>query len=149
MKKRTINDNSVKAEDLFDEGFPDRVLQMSFYVSLVVIACSLSYQSFTITLSVSIGCFMSLVLLKVTWWAIRHAVQYKQSRIKGFILKINIIKYFALGACLLSACVFWDINAVALAIGLGIVLMIIILKVTGKLLVNYMNKTIKVPYEKT
>ena len=131
----------------FDEGFPDRVLKTSFFLSLIIIAYSLSYMSLMLTLSVSIGCFISLILYKTTWWTIQHAVQYKSTGIKGFFLKISILKYFVVSAMLLSACLFLDINVAAMALGLGIVVAVIILKVGSRLLVNYLNRSIKVPFK--
>lgn len=127
----------------FDEGFPERVLKTSFFLSLIIVAYSLCYMSVMLTVSVTIGCFISLVLYKTLWWTIQHGVQNKRSEIKGFFLKISIVKYFVLGLMLLLACLFLDINVAAMAIGLGIVLAVIIAKVGSRLLVNYLNRSVK------
>ena len=65
----------------------------------------------------------------------------------SFFLKVSFLKYFVLGAMLLSACLFLDVNIFAMAAGLGIVVAVVILKIVGRLLVNYMNKSIKVSYK--
>ena len=44
---------------------------------------------------------------------------------------------------LLSACLFLEINVAAMALGLSMVVAVIVMKVGSKLLVNYMNVTIK------
>src|SRR5574341_541575 len=140
-------DDRQKPFLLFDEGFPDRVLKTSFILSLIIIVCSLSYMSLTLTLSVTIGCFISLILYRTTWWTIQYATQYKRSKIKVFFLKISILKYFVIGVILLSACLFLEVNVAAMAIGLGIVVVVIIMKVGGKLFVNYLNRSIKIPFK--
>ena len=144
-----IDDNSDKEKSLLslDEGFPDRVFKTTFLLSLILIVCSLSFMSFMLSVSLAIGCFISIALFKTSWWTIRHAVQYKRSKIKSFFLKMSILKYFAIGAMLLSACLFLEVNVVALALGLGIVVAVIILKIVSKILVNYMNRSVKMPYK--
>jgi len=71
----------------------------------------------------------------------------KGLRLKDFFFKISFLKYFILGAILLSACLFLEINIFAMALGLGIVVAVVILKIAGRLLVNYMNKSVKVSYK--
>lgn len=133
---------------LFDEGFPERVLRTSFLLSLIVIAYSLSYMSLKITLSVAMGCFTSIALCKVLWWTLQHALKYKRSEIKKFFLKVSILKYFLVGVILFSLCFFLEVDTVAMAFGLGVVVMVIIMKIGSKLLVNYLNRSIKVPVER-
>lgn len=140
-----IINNKERSHLFIDEGFPDRVLRTSFFLSLILIVCSLSYMSLTITLSIAIGCFISLILYKTTWWTIQYAIQHKRSKMKVFFLKISILKYFVVGAMLLSACLFFEVNVAAMALGLGIVVAVIILKVGSKLCVSYMNRLVKVP----
>lgn len=129
---------------LFDEGFPDRVLQMSLSLSLIAIAYSLSYMSFTLTLSIAIGSFASLVSCKVLWWTIQHGLRHERVEIKKFFLKASILKYSVVGGILFFVCVFLEINAIAMAVGLGIVVAVIVMKVGSKLLVDFLNKSIKV-----
>lgn len=152
MRTKRINE-VVREEDkekslIFDEGFPERVLKTSFLLSLIVITYSLSYMSFVITLSIAIGCFTSLILCKVLWWTIQHALKYKRPEIKRFFLKVSIIKYFLTGGMLCSVCLFLEINPVAMAFGLGIVVVVIVMKIGSKLLVNYLNRSINVPLER-
>ncbi|HHT9136355.1 MAG TPA: hypothetical protein ACFYEK_03830 [Candidatus Wunengus sp. YC60] len=128
----------------FDEGFPDRVLKTSYLLSLIVIACSLSYMSLMLTASIAIGCLISLILYKTTWWTIKYSTMYKRENIKGFFLKVSFLKYFVAGAMLLSACLLLEVNVAALALGLGIVVAVIVLKVGSRLFVNYMNRAVKV-----
>jgi hypothetical protein len=45
---------------------------------------------------------------------------------------------------LLSFCLFSEVNVIALALGLSIVLIVLVMKIGSKLLVNYMNKSFKV-----
>ncbi|GAB62510.1 MAG: hypothetical protein DWB56_01620 [Candidatus Jettenia sp.] len=146
-----IIEDKEKSLLFFDEGFPDRVLKTSFFLSLLLVVCSLSYMSFIVTVSVAVGCFISLILYKVLWWTIRHtirhAIQHKSSEIKKFLLKINILKYFILGALLLSISLFLDVDVIAMMIGLSVVIAVIIMKIGSKVLVNYMNKSVKVPYK--
>lgn len=147
MKRTMITDDKENPSFIIDEGFPDRVIKTSFILALVLIVSSVSYMSFMLSVSLAIGCFISIVLFKTSWWAIQYAVQHKRSKIKGFFLKISFIKYFVLGAMLLSACLFLDVNIFAMALGLGMVVAVVILKIVGRLLVNYMNKSIKVSYK--
>ena len=49
---------------------------------------------------------------------------------------------------LLSACLFLEINAAAMALGLSIVVAVIVMKVGSRLFVNYMNKAVKGNYSK-
>ena len=139
-----ITEDREKSLLCFDEGFPARVLKTSYLLSLIVIACSLSYMSLMLTASIAIGCFISLILYKTTWWTIEYSTKYKRGKIKGFFLKVSFLKYFVVGAMLLSACLLLEINVAALALGLGIVVAVIILKVGSRLFVNYMNRAVKV-----
>lgn len=127
-----------------DAGFPDRVLRTSFYLSLIIIVGSLSYLSFMGTMSIAAGCCISLILYKMLWWTVQHAVRHKRSEIKGFFLKVSLFKYGIVGVMLLSVCLFLDVQAVALALGISIVMIVLVLKIGSRILVNYMNKSIKV-----
>lgn len=146
-----VIDNRDKEKPLFslDEGFPDRVFKMSFLLSLVLIVCSLSFMSNMLSVSLAIGCFISIVLFKTSWWIIQYAVQVKRSKIKSVFLKMSILKYFVIGAMLLSVCLFLEVNVYAMALGLGIVVAVIIMKVGSRLFVNYMNRLVKVPFKKS
>jgi len=124
-----------------DDGFPDRVIKTSVLLSLIIIAGSLSYMCFVL------GCFISIALLKTTWWTIQYAVRHKRKKIKGFFLSISFLKYFIIGSMLLSACLFLEINAAAMALGLSIVVAVIVMKVGSRLFVNYMNRPVKAPSE--
>jgi len=139
--------NNKAQSSLFDERFPDRVLKTSVMLSLIIIAGSLSYMSLVLTTSIAIGCFISIALFKTTWWAIQYAVRHKREKIKGFFLKISFLKYFIIGTMLLSACLFLEINAAAMSLGLSMVVAVIIMKVGSRLFVNYLNRSIKVPLE--
>ena len=132
---------------LFDESFPDRVIKTSVLLSLIIIDGSLSYMSFVLTTSIAVGCFISIALFKTTWWTIQYAVRHKREKIKGFFLKISFLKYFIIGAMLLSACFFLEINVAAISLGLSIVVAVIVMKVGGRLFVNYLNRSVKVPSE--
>lgn len=138
-------EDEKEAFELFDEGFPDRALKTSFYLSLVLIACSLSYQSVKLTVSLTLGCFISLALCNVLWRTIRRSLEHNKSEIKSIFLRDSIVKYVFVGVLLLSACLFIDVNVVAMAIGLGIVVAVIMMKAGGRLLVRYMNRTVKPP----
>ncbi|MDN3513439.1 MAG: hypothetical protein NG747_03455 [Candidatus Brocadia sp.] len=140
-----IPKGNIESPSLFDEGFPGRVFRTSVLLSLILIAGSLSYMSYILTISLAIGCFTSITLFKTTLWAIQYAVRHKREKIKGFFLKISFLKYFIIGTMLLSACLFLEINVVAMSLGLSIVVTVIIMKVGSRLFVNYLNKSIKVP----
>ena len=142
-----ISINNKEPSSLFDESFPDRVIKTSVLLSLIIIAGSLSYTSFVLTTSIAIGCFISIALLKTTWWTIQYAVRHKRKKIKGFFLSISFLKYFIIGSMLLSACLFLEINAAAMALGLSIVVAVIVMKVGSRLFVNYMNRPVKAPSE--
>ena len=135
--------NNKAPSSLFDENFPDRVLKTSVMLSLIIIAGSLSYMSFVLTTSLAIGCFISIALFKTTWWAIQYAVRHKREKIKGFFLKISFLKYFIIGTMLLSACLFLEINAAAMSLGLSMVVAVIVMKVGSRLFVNYLNRSVK------
>jgi hypothetical protein len=137
--------NNKAPSSLFDESFPDRVLKTSVLLSLIIIASSLSYMSFVLTTSIAVGCFISIALFKTTWWTIQYAVRHKREKIKGFFLKISFLKYFIIGTMLLSACLFLEINAAAMSLGLSMVVAVIIMKVGSRLFVNYFNRPVKVP----
>src|SRR3990167_6980191 len=138
-----ISINNKEPSSLFDESFPDLVIKTSVLLSLIIIAGSLSYTSFVLTTSIAIGCFISIALFKTTWWAIQYAVRHKRGKIKGFFLSISFLKYFTIGSMLLSACLFLEINAAAMSLGLSIVVAVIVMKVGSRLFVNYMNVAIK------
>lgn len=127
-----------------DAGFPDRVLKTSFYLSLIAIVGSLSYMSFMGTVSIAAGCCISLILYKMLWWTVQYAVRHKRSEIKGFFLKVSLLKYGIVGVMLLSVCLFLDVHVVALTLGLSVVLIVLVLKIGSRILVHYMNKSIKV-----
>jgi len=138
-----MTDDKEKAVLFPDDGFPDRVIKTSVLLSLIIIAGSLSYMSFVLTTSIAIGCFISIALLKTTWWTIQYAVRHRGEKIKGFFLSISFLKYFIIGSMLLSACLFLEINVAAMSLGLSIVVAVIIMKVGSRLFVNFMNVTIK------
>ena len=139
-----ITDDKEKTVVLFDEGFPDRVFKTTVLLSLVMIAGSLSYSSFALTASIAIGCFISIALFKTTWWTIQYAVRHKKDKMKSFFLQISFLKYFIIGAMLLSACLFLEINVVAMSLGLSVVVAVIVMKVVGRLFANYLNRAVKV-----
>ncbi|MCF6157449.1 MAG: hypothetical protein E3K32_02520 [wastewater metagenome] len=134
-----------------DSGFPDRVLKTSFFLSLLMIICSLSSVSLISTLSLAIGCFISLGFYKTLWWTIQRAISYRgenqKPKIQRFFLKIGLLKYFTMGAILLSSCLFLDINIIATALGLGIVIIVMMMKIGSKLIVGYVNRAVKVPFK--
>lgn len=139
-----ISDGKTKLLLSLDDRFPDRALKMSFYVSLMIVFCSLSYLPLMGTVSVAVGCCISLILYKMLWWTVRYAVQHKRSEIKGFFLKVSLAKYGIVGAMLLSTCLCLEVNVIALALGLSVVLIVIVAKIGSKLLVDYMNASVKV-----
>jgi hypothetical protein len=146
MGRLMMAGNKENHSFIIDEGFPDRVIKTSLFLALILIVSSVSYMSFMLSVSLAIGCFISIVLFKTTWWAIQYAVQHKRSKIKGFFLKISFIKYFVLGSILLSACLFLEINIFAMAAGLGMVVAVVILKIVGRLFVNYMNRSVNASF---
>ncbi len=128
---------------ILDDGFPERVFKTALYLSLIIVAYSLSYMSLRLTMSIGLGCFMSIALCKALWWTIQQSVQNKRIEIKRFFLKISFIKYFIAGMVLFLVCFFMEVHAVALAIGLSVVMGVMVMKVGGKLLVNYLNRAVK------
>ncbi|MGQ3684687.1 MAG: hypothetical protein ACUBOA_06735 [Candidatus Loosdrechtia sp.] len=128
-----------------DEDFPDRVLRSSLLLSLMIVLCSLSYVSLVSTLSIAAGCFISLAIYKTMWWTIRYGMRYRKAEIKKFFLKIGLLKYFIVGMALFSVCFFTNVNIPAMAFGLGVVLMVMVMKIGSRLLVDYLNKAVRVP----
>lgn len=139
-----ITDDKTKFSLFLDDSFPDRVLKTSMYLSLMIIFCSFSYVPLMGTVSVAVGCLISLILYKMLWWMIQYAVRHKRSEIKGFFLKVSLVKYGIVGAMLLSFCLFFEVNVIALALGLSMVLIVLVMKIGSKLLVIYMNKSFNV-----
>lgn len=131
-----------------DAGFPDRVLKTSFYLSVITILASLSYMTVMVTVSFAVGCCISLILYKMLWWTVQHAVQNKRSEIKSFFLKVSLAKYGVVGVMLLSVCLILEVQIVALALGLSMVLIVLIMKIVSRILVNFMNTSIKVSSQK-
>lgn len=131
-----------------DAGFPDRVLKTSFYLSVITILASLSYMTVMVTVSFAVGCCISLILYKMLWWTVQHAVQNKRSEIKSFFLKVSLAKYGIVGVMLLSVCLILEVQIVALALGLSMVLIVLIMKIVSRILVNFMNTSIKVSSQK-
>lgn len=131
-----------------DAGFPDRVLKTSFYLSVITILASLSYMTVMVTVSFAVGCCISLILYKMLWWTVQHAVQNKRSEIKSFFLKVSLAKYGIVGVILLSVCLILEVQIVALALGLSMVLIVLIMKIVSRILVNFMNTSIKVSSQK-
>jgi len=143
-----MTDDKEESVVFFDDGFPDRVFKTSVLLSLIMIAGSLSYTSFALTTSIAIGCFISIALFKTTCWTIQYAVRRKREKMKSFFLQVSFLKYFIVGAMLLSACLFLEVDVAAMSLGLSVVVAVIVMKVGGRLFANYLNKSVKASHFK-
>jgi hypothetical protein len=128
-----------------DPGFPERVFDTSLFTGMLLIVCSTALNSMNITLSLAAGVAISLAFCRVLWWSIRRFMQPGPKGQKPVFLLLGIIKYVAMGVALFFLFKHFDVHIVALFVGLSTVQAVITLKFLSLLLVDFLNKSVKVP----
>ncbi|MEE8185515.1 MAG: ATP synthase subunit I [Thermodesulfobacteriota bacterium] len=128
---------------IVDDGFLQRVQKTSLLLSLFVIISSLAYWDSSITLGLILGAFISLTFFGILCWTINRLFKLDSKKRGFFAIKITLLKFPLLAIVLYYALSYISINPLALIVGIGIVQVVIILKIFGILLVNYMNPLAK------
>lgn len=129
---------------VIDDGFLQRVFKTSLMFSLFIVISSLVYEDSSITLGLAIGAFISLTFFAILRWTIDRFFKLDNKKRVFFAVKITLLKFPLLGIILYYAFRHITINPLALIAGIGIVQAVMVLKVVGILLVNYMNSLVKV-----
>ncbi len=126
---------------IVDDAFIQRVYKTSLLLSLFIIIFSLSYRDSAITLGLLMGVSISLIFFKLLCWTVNKFFSSKlhMKKMVFFAVKITLLKLPLLGVILYYALRYIKINPLALIVGIGIVQAVMVLKVAGMLLVNYMN----------
>ncbi len=122
-----------------DAGFPDRVFRTGVIFSVVIVICSLFSMPTPITVGLALGAAISLSLFKLLCWTISRLFVKEKRKSTGFLVAIGFVKYPVIVAVLYYSLRYLEINVFALAAGLSIAYIVMVLKVVGMALVNYMN----------
>lgn len=128
-----------------DPGFPERVFDTSLFTGILLIVCSTALNSMNITLSLAAGVAISLIFCRILWWSIRRFMRPSMKGQKPAFLLIGIIKYIAMGTAMFFLFRYFEIHIIALFVGLSTVQAVIMLKFLSLLLVDFLNKSVKVP----
>lgn len=139
-----------------DSDFPGRVLKMSAILSLFLLVFSVSFWSLAITVGLAFGMAISFGLMRSLWWmisAIFPAVVSDNTKNRGKRVKLNLIffnvsKYILISGALFYLMRYVPINLIAFVVGISFVQMVMVSKIVSVLLVNYLNKAIRVDVEK-
>ncbi len=149
-----INKNSHKLLTV-DKNFTKRAFYTTLFVSILMILVSLRYQSFTITLSLSIGIIISFCSSLVLWRWINYIFRdlnpdtranskshssKPNATIKSFAFAfMGIGKIFILGLVFFLIFKFLTINIYALFIGISVVQLVVLSMILSIVLVNMLN----------
>jgi hypothetical protein len=128
---------------IVDDGFLQRVHKTSLLFSLFIIISSLAYWDSSITLGLVLGASIGLTFFGILRWTVSKFFKLGSKKKVFFAIKITLLKFPLLGIVLYYAFSYISINPLALIAGIGIVQAVIILKIVGILLVNYMNSLAK------
>jgi hypothetical protein len=128
---------------IIDDGFLQRVHKTSLLLSLFIIISSLVYWDSSITLGLILGASIGLTFFGILCWTVNRFSKLDSKKRVFFAIKITLLKFPLLGVVLYYAFSYISINPLALIAGIGIVQAVIILKIVGILLVNYMNPLAK------
>ncbi|UCD56122.1 MAG: ATP synthase subunit I [Candidatus Hydrogenedentota bacterium] len=122
-----------------DAGFPDRVFRTGLIFSTIVVICSLFSMPLPVTVGLALGMAISLSLFKLLCWTIGRLFVKEKRKSAGFLFAVSLVKYPLIVAVLYYSLRYLEINVFALAAGLSIAYVVMVLKVVGMALVNYMN----------
>lgn len=135
-----------------DKDFSRRVMRTTIMLSIFLAICSLSFWSLKITLGLTIGMIISIGVMQLLWWMIsavfpaiinNDSINNKNEKVRNTFIVINILKYILISIALFFIFRYLPINIVALFIGVSIVQIVMISKIFGVALVNYLNRQIK------
>lgn len=124
---------------IIDDGFLQRVSKTSLLVSLFIIISSLAYWDSSITLGLILGAFIGLTFFGILCWTVNRFFKLDSKKRVFFAIKITLLKFPLLCIVLYYVLGYISINSFALIAGIGIVQAVMILKIVGILLLNYMN----------
>ena len=143
----TLTTEERRPGNLFelDQDFPQRVFDTSLFVGVLIVCISTALNSVNIALSLAAGVAVSLAFCHTLWWSIRYFIRPGVKGQKPAFLLIGVVKYLSLGIGLFFLFRHIDVHAIAFFVGLSTVQTVIVLKFTSLLLVDLLNKSIKVP----
>lgn len=143
MRNERVINNSLYKRLSIDEGFPRRIFNTSLILSIIIILLSIGRASYRVTIGLAIGMGISLVLFVVLWSTVDRFLLMGKKK-GGFIFFIiGLSKYFILGGVLFFIFRYSQANPLSLLIGISLVHIVIILKVAGIGMVNYVNRTVR------
>lgn len=131
-----------------DKGFPKRVLKTSIILSFVFIIYSFYFNSLEITYSLALGIGISIGTIYLLWRVLKSVyvlgdVGTVKKRAKHLVTLAGVCKYIFVSFILFFVFRHLKINLIALFIGVSIVQIVIVFKMLGFFLINYLNKTNK------
>ncbi|MGR3179603.1 MAG: ATP synthase subunit I [Candidatus Anammoxibacter sp.] len=139
-----------------DNDFPRRVFKMSVILSVILALFSVSFWSFEITCGLVAGMAISFGLMRMLWWLtsvifpliVKSETKNREKKVKYSLIFFNLVKYLLISVVLFCLLRYVPINLYAFVIGISFVQMVMVSKILSVMLVNYLNKTIKVDVKK-
>ncbi len=122
-----------------DENFPKRVLSTSVILAGLIFMISISIWSFEVTTGFVLGVGISLVFFMILCYSGKYCFDPNKKGGKLFFGIVFIFKFFALVIFLFLTFKYLSFSYLAFLIGISLVQLVILLKVLGIAIVNYMN----------
>lgn len=123
-----------------DEDFPERVIRTSLILTGFIFFISLAKWSFEITAGFGIGAVISLLFFIILRYSVKCFLNPDEKGGKIFFGIAFLLKFTALILSLFLIIKYLSINFLALMVGIGLVQVVLLLKVIGIVIVNYMNQ---------
>lgn len=138
MTGRSVSDTII-----LDEGFPNRVYHTSLFLMAIMALVSPSFQSFAVCSGLLAGSAISLGLCKLQWRTVRWFFSEGRQDRGRFFLRVTLLKYVLLCVLFYIAFNYLQMNVIAFIVGISLVPAVITAKMTGILLVNYLNSPLE------
>ena len=135
--------NSFYKRLSIDEAFPRRTFNTSLILSIIILLLSMGRASYQVTMGLAIGMGISLSFFGILWSTVSRFLLMGKKKGGFLFIIIGLSKHFVLGILLFVIFRYVKINSLALLMGISLVLMVILLKVTGIEMVNYVNKKVR------
>ena len=140
--------SKIRKYSVPDKGFPKRVLKTSIILSVIFIIYSFYFNSLEITLSLTVGLGISISTIYALWRVLNSVyvlgdADTVKKRAKRIVTLTGIFKYIFISATLFFVFRYMKINLIALFIGVSVVQIVIVFKVLGFFLINYLKKSDK------
>lgn len=132
---------------LLDSGFVDRVFNTSLFLGVILSLGSLSFGYFHLALSLGLGVAISLVFCRALWWTIIFLFPAGGRDKRQFFFLFSFLKYTTLAVFLYIIFRHLEVHPLAFLLGISVVQLVIFFTFMSMLLVNFLNKWIKVPSE--